>query len=234
MVSFSNLLKHYHGFSVEEIASFFTNIPVNLPVVSVGSGRGELEKSLKYQPTFSNTIITVDPDPTSYTPKDVSQLQYHGIAPHYNYVSSLMVDQPSIVGNCVVLLPWPYPNSSSYDYEAILRLEPKYIVAIYEVIGGACGQEFHNWLMSLGSIYKLSWAIEKELTRKPKYDYKLCSIWKNYASYGLVIEGIVMLSRSDVDRVDNPLGNHISRGLHADMTEEEFVDDALRKSCLIA
>jgi hypothetical protein len=225
----TSLLKYYHGFSIEEISSFFRLLPKDLPIVSVGSGRGELEKSLSHHmPELK--IITVDPDPYSYTPKDSSQLECEGKLPDYDDVASLMYDQPSIKRECVLLIPWAFPNKSYYDYDALLDLEPKYVITIYEVIGGACGADFHDWLNTIETDEILSFATPHELCKKPKDNYQLCSIWKNYASNRLVIEGIVMLSRSDVKCIDN--GN-MKRGLSPDETETEFVDEALRRSCVI-
>ena len=225
----TSFLKNYHGFSIEEIASFFRLLPKDLPIISVGSGRGELEKSLCNQlPELK--IITIDPDPNSYTPKDTSQLYCDGIPPKYDDVDSLLESQPSIKRECVLLIPWAFPNKSYYDYDALVDLEPKYVIAIYEVIGGACGANFHEWLNTIETEETLSFATPRGLGKKPKDNYSLCSIWKNYAMNRLVVEGIVMLSRSDMDCVNN--GN-MKRGISPDETEIEFVDEALRRSCIV-
>lgn len=229
----NNFLRHYHGFSINEIASFFVGLPSDIPIVSVGSGRGELEKSLLNQlPNLR--IITIDPDPSSYAPKDLTQLSCQGLPPQYDYVSTLIKKQPTIVRNCVLLLPWPFPNKSYYDYESLIDLQPQYVIAIYEIIGGACGHNFHNWLRSFDSTYQLTWSSPMQLDVLPVDEYKLCSFWKNFATNGLVIEGIVMLSRSDVKVVDNHFGNYVTRGLKHGLTEEKFVDQALINSCSIA
>ncbi|MEK7801215.1 MAG: hypothetical protein AAB276_02060 [Pseudomonadota bacterium] len=117
-----------------------------LPIVSVGSGIGEIEHIVKTK-NGNMEIICVDPDPTSF-----SEDRYVQTEPSYNYVSSLIKSNPGIVGNCIVLLNWCLPNDSTYDHDAIIELQPAAVVTVYEKFyggnGAAGGQKFHTWLDS--------------------------------------------------------------------------------------
>lgn len=116
----------------------------NLPIVSIGSGSGVVE--LLLDQAFDVDIICVDPDPHSFStaPEDM------GKKPKYPLVSDLIKDQPTIVGNCILLLVWSPPNASTYDYDALVALCPNLVLWIGEPSGSAGGATMLKWLQKCG------------------------------------------------------------------------------------
>ena len=104
-----------------------------LPIISVGSGDAQVEYQFirkHYCP-----IICVDPKPDEFTQGRIY------VEPEYDYVSNLIKDKPELVGNCHLLLIWPYPNESTYDVEAIKALDPVSFILIYESTGSSGGTQ---------------------------------------------------------------------------------------------
>jgi hypothetical protein len=115
----------------------------NCAIVSVGSGIGCLE--LLAERKISREIICIDPDPLSYsTVKTVVK------KPNFPITDELIKFVPSIIRNCIVILSWPLPNKSTYDYEAIEKLQPIAFFTIVETFhganGAAGGEKFHQIL----------------------------------------------------------------------------------------
>jgi len=132
---------------IEHIHEFYQ--AYKLPIVSVGSGTGKIESMAK-QKYPEIEWICVDPMPGTFLS---DQTIY--IRPDYDYVDTLIEDNPEIIGSCVVFLNWCYPNLD-YDYEAIEKLSLLGILTIYAYefeqdsddkhpsIAG--GEKFINWL----------------------------------------------------------------------------------------
>lgn len=122
-------------------------------LISVGSGNGKFEHKIIDQ--YPNVkIICVDPDPESYSKLPI--LLY----PEFSTTDDLVQKFPELVGNCLLLLNWCYPNDSTYDYDAIMKLKPIAFVSIYESLGdvtnGAAGGEmFYNFLHDENNGYTL-------------------------------------------------------------------------------
>jgi hypothetical protein len=131
----------YKGIPISEIYSYLNTMPQEMPVISVGSGNGVLE--YKLQELGIKNIICVDPDPESY---DKYPENNNCIKPSYDVVENLLKDKPELVEQCVLLLGWPSPNESTFDYEAVMALNPYGIVLVYETLGGAGGDKLHTWL----------------------------------------------------------------------------------------
>lgn len=222
-----SFLTHYHGFLVQELIKIFTDLP-KIPIVSVGSGGGYLETALKNLHNDLNFVL-VDPTPDSFETKEDL-----GCTPNFKTVGDLIAQIPEIVNECCVLLPWCFPNDSTYDLEAVVALNPKHIVVLYECIGGACGYQFHTWLQS-GDIVKndatliLSYADPVEVkVSLPKSVYQVGCVWKNFyrTSIKMGIESALLLTRNDLQNLlIDPF--HISRGLDITDTEENFAHRAM-------
>lgn len=133
----------YHGFDYSLITKFVlaASYP-NLPIISVGSGAGTLEKHL--QSVITNRIICIDPQPQSCQSDPIDWTK--GIKPHYATVKDLLLVNSDIKFNCVMLLCWPNPNDSTYDYEAIELIKPLSVILLYEAIGAAGGTNLHCML----------------------------------------------------------------------------------------
>jgi hypothetical protein len=126
------------------------------PLVSVGSGNAHLEKRIQDQ--YGVEIICVDPDPTAFNHAafDIA------IPPHFPLVSDLIANRPELVGDCTLLLNWCPPNTSEFDYDAILALKPLGFLAIFESFhgnnGAAGGHSFFEFVRgrdALSSQYQL-------------------------------------------------------------------------------
>ena len=133
----------YHDFNFDLITKFIlaASYP-NLTIISVGSGAGVLEKHL--QSVIPNKIICVDPNPQSFQAKPIDWTK--GVKPDYPTVIDLIKAQPNLKNNSIILLAWPTPNDSNYDYEAIDLIKPTGIILIYELIGAAGGTKLHCML----------------------------------------------------------------------------------------
>lgn len=146
-----NYLNEFHFFSVKDdiLSAMMNHIDdiSSLPIVSVGSGCGHLEASLIHHSNQSLKIITIDPDPYSFPVP--SRIKYETLMPQFASVDDLINDQPSIVSQNILLLAWPTPIDSTYDYDAIRLLQPVKIISIYELLGAAGGNPFHGFLSSI-------------------------------------------------------------------------------------
>jgi hypothetical protein len=120
-------------------------------IASVGSGSGTFEKLLCEK--LQIEIICVDPNgtygnaPSEYIMKS-----------QFPDVKNLIKYDPSVVGNCAIILNWAYPNDSTYDYDAVQDLKPKWILWIGDPTGIAGGEKFIGFY---------------EETKEGKGDYKI-------------------------------------------------------------
>lgn len=120
-----------------------------VPVVSVGSGNGLVERDLENAVVCANTglrptVYCVDPDPESYLGPPVFK------QPDAASTTALLGQHPELVGNCILFLNWPEPNGCTWDMEAVVALQPQAIIAVIERFGnsyGAAGGELlHRFL----------------------------------------------------------------------------------------
>lgn len=132
-----------------DVALQYLDYDKELRIISVGSGLGKWEKSFENE--TKRQIICVDPDPESFNRPNENESEdiYH--RPDFPLVDDLIKFDPSVVGNCILLLLWPTPNLSTYDIEAVFKLKPNHVVTVYETIGGAGGEQFHIWLQEVGA-----------------------------------------------------------------------------------
>jgi hypothetical protein len=126
----------------------------NQVIVSVGSGDGEQEQRLMNsleQENSTRELICVDN--ISY---DLTQKAEMIMPPQYPTVNELITARPTIVGDCILLLFWPYDKSrhdpkNPYDVEAIIKLKPCQVIILYEEFGGAGSDKLHHWLLESGA-----------------------------------------------------------------------------------
>lgn len=119
-------------------------------IVSVGSGTGAYEFAMTQgKPALRKRLILVDPDPYSFQSRRTDGAE---LPPDFATVPDLVKARPEVVGNCVLLLIWPSPNESHYDFDAIYELNPRGIFLMLEGIDppNACdagGRYLQNALM---------------------------------------------------------------------------------------
>jgi hypothetical protein len=145
--------------AISAINAFHKSLPVSIrkqAIVSVGSGLARLEfEAQAMNPDIK--WICVDPDPTSG--EAIKRQPF--IRPSHATVDDLIQQDPTFVDDCAVFLNWPLPENrgDSYDYEAIVKLNPIDVLAFIEVYHGKHGASgspmFHNWLRDSKSGYKL-------------------------------------------------------------------------------
>jgi hypothetical protein len=127
-----------HAFGSELILSYLSKLPKEYQIISVGSGDGYIEAL--FTEKYNIDIICVDPDLDLFG--GIKTYQY----PEYKTVPDLLLQSSEYINNCSLLIHWPDPNDSDYDYEAILLLNPKHIILTYDIHGGAGGEKLHEWL----------------------------------------------------------------------------------------
>jgi len=135
--TFNKGIKSFGEIKVKQILESFYK-KYKLPIISIGSGSASIEhytnKNIKW--------LLVDPMANSFH-------GYTFIEPHFSCVDDLIHNIPSMIGNCLLFLNWCNPNTSDYDYEAIIKLKPIAICSIYEEFmsnyGAAGSQKFYNW-----------------------------------------------------------------------------------------
>lgn len=118
----------------------------NQPLVSVGSGLGLNERRLETD--LNINILCIDPKPHSFNNQG-DEKKCH--MPDYSLVDDLIKEKADLIGNCNLMLCWPYPNESTYDIEAIVKLKPSSVLIVYESLGGAGGNQLHNWLEKINA-----------------------------------------------------------------------------------
>lgn len=123
---------------------------LGLPIIDVGSGRGEILYWMKKEFPQSS-VIGVDPDPNSFK---VGKYDRVLMPPSYKTIEDLVQARPGIVGNCVVMIVRPLPemqhkdSTKPYDYETFTVLKPKVALFMYRADGSDGSSKFHK-LMKL-------------------------------------------------------------------------------------
>jgi hypothetical protein len=206
-------LRHYHHFKVAEIAKYLEaavrTTSVNT-IVSVGSGSGELEHTLRRH--FIKLKLShikwflVEPNPPT-------SVESGCLAPDYSTVPQLLLKNAKISKNCIVLLPWTFPNNMAYDIESIRLLEPKAIVVVYETIGAAGSDQLHHFLSnceaksSLEDPYQSAAPLAseskcKELIEHPPYKMHYYHYNLFQGQIGMKIGGLLLLVEKSLPKLN--------------------------------
>lgn len=144
----------------------------DVPVVSVGCGLAAIESlTMDKMHGYRNKWILIDPEPLSYTFRRMPNKTFERI--DYATVDDLVNTQPEIIGNCTLFLNWCIPNESTYDYEAIKKLNPQCILSIFEVFmgsnGSAGGKLFYKWFSHLPSKFDIDFPALESSPQKSDY-----------------------------------------------------------------
>jgi hypothetical protein len=101
-------------------------------IVSAGSGDGKVERGIiaAYRKHFGEEldITLVDCNPKFEV--------------HFRTVDDLIKKRPNVVGNCVLLIIWPW----NYDIDAVRQLQPRAALTAYETTGAGGTEEFRAFL----------------------------------------------------------------------------------------
>ncbi len=146
----------------------------SLPIISIGSGTGEFENYLEDK--TGKEIICVDPTPTEYesgewglfkeAKKDRKSDKEIKIfkKPDYKNVDELIADKKDIVGNCSIMIIWPYPDpNGNYDMNAIKKLNPSRVLLLYSRDGHSGSDALREYIYRLPDKNKYN-AINANLT----------------------------------------------------------------------
>lgn len=113
-------------------------------IVSVGCGSGKYEKMLDPD----ERIICVDPNPLYYR-EEKEQRKIN-----YKYTKELITDKPDIIGNCSLMLIWPFAclddRSEGYDIDTITQLKPIKLMIIYDATGFSGSPELAKSIERIG------------------------------------------------------------------------------------
>jgi hypothetical protein len=141
-------------------------------IISVGCGDGSYEFEISNN-INRNKFILVDPAPASFMDNTANDK----LKINYKSVDELVLSQPEVIGKCVLLLVWPYPDSyhkfnpnitdieeydDKFDIKAFKLLQPVSVICMYESVDGVNGAS--------GSIQML-----EVLDNPEKFDYTCIS-----------------------------------------------------------
>lgn len=155
------------NFTSEQFVSMFLKfIPPNVPVISVGCGVGQFEYYLQKQ---GYSVFGIDPEPESF--KKYTDDKH--IVPISDTVQNFIKVHSHFIGNCTLMLYWPSPGESEYDFEAIQLLKPLCIYLYYDKLGGAAGHKLQKWLKhGVNNKYRLIAEMTKKCTCLEEYNIK--------------------------------------------------------------
>ena len=128
-----------------------------LPLVSVGSGFGYLERECLKLLEKKKEFILIDPAPDSFNPSlpvghkqdFVKVKREYGLEPDYPLLKDLFVTRPQLfIGNSsLLLLNWSdFGDHHSYDLGALLQLRPRAIFLITHKGESANSKAFHSYM----------------------------------------------------------------------------------------
>ena len=130
----NNAIK-YMGEEIVERYLAVMHSKYSTPFASIGSGNGYIESKNNYI-----KWILIDPN---------CNIETVFLHPDYKTVQELIEKRPELIGNTVLFLNWCLPGDSTYDYDAIILLQPVAVLVIHERCrdssGGAGGIKFHEW-----------------------------------------------------------------------------------------
>ena len=130
-----------------------------IDIISVGSGSGNIERRIirEYRRSFGKDlhIILVDPD--------------MNFSADFKTVEDLIKQLPRLIGHCVLLIIWPLHSDAEtddgYDIDAVRRLQPNAVLALYETAGCSGSTNFcallHNDDGLISPTSKLYWREEQ-------------------------------------------------------------------------
>lgn len=130
-------------FSLAQILAPFT--------ISVGSGMGSIERFLQTAIWPIPIIVPVDPSPDSFTYVRGGRKLSVLTPPMFNVIDELIQLNSRLIGHVNVMLIWPSPTTSSieenpYDMEAVEKLKPRGIFALFATDGSSGSEIFQKWI----------------------------------------------------------------------------------------
>lgn len=147
----------FHAMDI--ICTDISEIDASYPIISVGSGVGNLEYLIRER--TERPVICIDPqlDQNFSNKKLPHDLRRQCIPPKYDYLKSI----PNIddyIGKCILFISWPNPqdyykdftsttSDKAYDYEAFNVLKPALFILSYEACGGAASLKMINAVLGL-------------------------------------------------------------------------------------
>ena len=133
---------------VSDTLKVIQHLPVEIPIISVGSGRGQFEGLIKL---LNQERLVVCVDSPNWRASDVGVIQapIHPTPPDIGSLDALLADFPDISTKgedwCLML---KMPKTAGIaDLLAIVKLKPTYVFIIYEMTGNAGGSLLlHHWI----------------------------------------------------------------------------------------
>lgn len=184
----------------ENVQEYFRNLRIasSLPIISVGSGNGVIEREI--EKAFDIQMICVDPDPLSWS---IETPGYR--PPEYATIDDLILDRPELIENCNMFINWAYPIYA-YDMDALNKMLPHNVVTVIDVgIHRGSGSEmFHSWMHHSGAKTRVcsknfSFAITDNPIMKDKYN-TVFQTWTSFTDKTVSYElAIVWLSKDIVN-----------------------------------
>lgn len=120
----------------------------DMPIIDMGSGIGRVLKKLKsvypqaigidnYAEEYIGSVEDCDGEKASF-------------ATIQDYLKKKKISHSPTDDHTILLLNWPSPNYSTYDFDSLTLLKPAWCIIIMEATGGTCGFKFLSLLKSFG------------------------------------------------------------------------------------
>lgn len=121
----------------------FINAHPGKHIISIGSGNAIVEYICSH--ITARDIICVDPRPLSFNINNGLVRPF--IEPAYSTVDELLEKRPECADRSIVYFGWCSPSSSTYDYDALIKLNPIAFLALTGTIHVPCLQ---NDIVNIG------------------------------------------------------------------------------------
>jgi len=101
---------------VDTLTTYFTNLIEtysDIPIVSIGSGNGVVEKMLMDK--LDIKIILIDPNPNSFLSVPSNYQKDISLSADYPTVQKLLKNNSTLKGNYIAFINWPFYGDSKYE-----------------------------------------------------------------------------------------------------------------------
>ncbi len=134
------------AFRTERILDVLKCFPDSLPIVSLGSSNGVLERIIR--DALNNSVVCIEPEFNRFMTVPDELIDQLCLRPDHSSIEDYL--QTDGKRDVILFINWPEPNESYYDIDAICRLRPDYLVIIMDPSGISGGAHLQIFLEKCG------------------------------------------------------------------------------------